>query len=339
MKGEDLAKAFGYVDDEYLKLAEDEMVHGKINMDKAGLGKIARFGMKRKNRIVLKYVAAVMVCFIGTMAILALSNTSLAADWFGIKKMLLKKGTGTAPKVERQIELDENGNQVVTETIVQEEYPLTLISLSGYYDSPEGMASAEWQEFLDSYDQDHQILSANDKTWNGPEEYEEYLVYSDEMVSQLDAITKKYGLKLHHDFRYVDPREDTDFIGGEFLGERSVAYVGYGYADGTFHFDAEYLATGGREYMYQFRRTVKGYFDEVLLNIGNDEDYEEWTYVTKDGVEVMLALSEYKGLVYADLEKCVITMNLLNGTADGVTMEDLQLLADTHNLQVLQNLN
>lgn len=339
MKGEDLAKAFGYVDDEYLKLAEDEMVRGKVNMDKAGLGKIAQFGMKRKNRIVLKYVAAVMVCFIGTMAILALSNTSIAAEWFGLKKVLLKSGTGTAPQVEQHVEIDEEGNEIITTTVTQVEYPLTLISLSGYYDSPEGKASAEWEEFQDSYDQDQQILFANDKTWSAPAEFAEYFVYSDEMVEKLRQITGKYDLKLHHNWRAMYPGEFESFVGGDFLGERCSLYSGYGYDDGTFQFDADYLATGGRQYGYQFRRTVKGYFDEVLLNIGNDEDYEEWSYVTKDGVEVMLALSEYKGLVYADLEKCVITVNLLSGTDDGVTMEDLQLLADTHNLQVLQNLN
>ena len=337
MKGEDLAKAFGYIDDEYLKLAEDEMVRGKINMDKAGLGKIAQFGMKRKNRIVLKYVAAVMVCFIGTMAILALSNTTMAADWFGLKKVLLKSGTGTAPQVEQHVEVDEYGNEIITTTVTQVEYPLTLISLSGYYDSPEGKASAEWQDFRDSYDQDKQILNANDKTWDAPEEFEEYFVYSDEMVDTLRRITGNYGLKLHHNWRAMYSGEFENFVGGSFLGERCVEPVGYGYDDGTFQFDADYLATGGRKYGYQFRRTIKGYFDEVYLNIGNDEDYEEWAYVTKDGVEVMLGLSEYKGLVYADLEKCVISVNLLSGTADGVTMEDLQLLADAHNLQVLQN--
>ena len=338
MKGEDLAKAFGYVDDKYLKLAEDEMVSGKIGIDKAGLGKNAQFGMKRKNRLVMKYVAAVLICLIGTMTILAFSNTSLAAEIFGLKNILFKKGIGSIQKVQYQVELDENDNEIITEQIVQEKFQETLISLSGYYESPEAKACMEWQEFLDSYDQDNKIVQENDKTWNNYMGYEEYFVYSDEMVNVLDQIVKKYGLKIHHHFRNLSSKEFEKYVGKRFLSEQCIEPVGYGYDDGTFAFDADFKTTDGHMYGYQFSRVVKGYFDEVCLNIGNDEDYEEWTYVTKDGVEVLLALSEYKGLVYADLENCVVTFNVLDGMDGGVTKKGLEEMADAHDFQALQNL-
>ena len=95
------------------------------------------------------------------------------------------------------------GKQEVTmpvdpETGTQEVQTVDMISLSGYMNTPEGRATAEWQEFLNSYDQDGAILNeiGNDPT-GLDERYDLYLVYTREMADKLDEIVEKYGLKLH----------------------------------------------------------------------------------------------------------------------------------------------
>lgn len=47
---------------------------------------------------------------------------------------------------------------------------------------------------------------------------------------------------------------------------------------------------------FQFRYCAKGSLDYVSLNIGNADDYTEWTYETACGVKVSLFQSAYKSL-------------------------------------------
>ena len=114
----------------------------------------------------------------------------------------------------------------------------------------------------------------------------------------------------------------NSMLGGKLAGERVKEYQGYGYADGTFHFDADYYTPSGKEIGFQFRRCMKGYFDEAVLNIGDVNDYEDWQFMTKDGTTVMLALSRHKGLIYTDMENCFVLLNVLEAIRD---KNDLQL--------------
>lgn len=324
MRGEDVAKAITYIDDQYLELAETEK---------------KKRGQASARVALFRGIAACLACAVGVLTIIALNNKSLASEWFGLRRLLIRQERKAEDVT--NVELTEGEGEAIAAGVSSEQNPfvenVTLISLSGYLDSPEASAAGEWQEFLEHYDEDGTILAAADKTWAAPEGYEEYFVYSDDMVAQLDKITQKHGLKKHQGFRELWRAELVDLVGGDFMGPRCADDVcGYGYADGTFQFDADYLATGGRKYGYQFRRCMKGYFDEVLLNIGDLNDYEEWQYETKDGEQVMLALSAYKGLIYGDFDDCFILINLLDGTGNGVTKEDLELLADTHDLGMLK---
>ena len=93
----------------------------------------------------------VLAAVIALLAVL--STVAVATDLFGLRSWLLP------------------GKQEVTmpvdpETGTQEVQTVDMISLSGYMNTPEGRATAEWQEFLNSYDQDGAILNeiGNDPT-------------------------------------------------------------------------------------------------------------------------------------------------------------------------------
>ena len=102
-------------------------------------------------------------------------------------------------------------------------------------------------------------------------------------------------------------------MGGDFLGENRAGSA-YMYEDGTFHFDGEIDLEDYGHLDYQFMRAVRGSFTDTLLNIRDVDDYTEWAYITRDGVNLTLALSPHKGLIIADLPDSFVTVNVLAGT-------------------------
>ena len=331
MKSEELLRAFDEVDEKYFKLVESEATGSGR---RKGRGIAWRIGS----------IAACLICMVGLLVVFGNVDKTLASKLVGLRSLLLKQDVEDMASVEGpQGVVDESALGSTEESegtsvpYVEPHYAQgSMITLSGYLDSPEANAASEWQNFLDGYDQDQAILNVADKTWVSPKGYEEYFVYSWDMVHKLEEIITKYGLGLHVNFKVLTPGEIAERVGGTFWDKRCDWGCAYIYDDGTFQFDAYYLATDARKYGYQFRRTMKGYFDEVILNVGFVNDYDEWRYVTKDGAEVMLALSDYKGLVYGDFDRCFIAVNVLAGTSDGVTKEDLEMIADSHHLSMLK---
>ena len=301
-----LVDAFGYIDDKYLDLVETE----------------------RKRRSPLWfYGGCAAACLAGAVVIFTVGV--MAADWFGLRSLLLR---GTAD--------GEEGGCVVGEPITtgQNMDQIQEISLSGYWDGPETQALNEWKEFLRTYDQDGSILRANDKevfTIEGHESY--YCVYSQEMVDKLCEIKGKYGLKLHTDMDLVNPGELSYRVGGQFWDSQCRPATGYIYENGTFHFDGDWYGAAGTT-LIQFQRMVKGTFEEVTLNIGEADDYREWQYRTKCGELVMLALGPTKGLIFADFDSCFVTVNILSGTQEGLTEEQVEKLADSFDFTLLKNI-
>ena len=329
MRSEELLKAFEDVDERFLGLVESE-AKGKKYHKRGGVAwKIAG-------------IAACLICAVGVLIVLGSADKTLASNWFGLRSLCLghvavEVNESSEPQDETRKEKPQD-QQPETDPYAPPQYAQgTMITLAGYYDSAEAKAASEWQEFLDGYDQDHEILYAADKTWVSPEGFEEYFVYSDEMVEKLQEIIDKYDLKLHRNFEAVYQNEGVEAkLGYKFWDDRCELLSCYTYADGAFQIDADYHATGDRTYGYQLRRNVKGVFDEVCLNIGFVDDYEEWSYVTKDGAEVLLALSRYKGLVFGDYDSCCIAINVLDGTEGGLTKEDLEMIADSHHVSLMQ---
>lgn len=262
----------------------------------------------------------------------ALSGLAVAANFFGLRDTLL-------PKKHSVYVTDENGVVVPGE----HEYK-DFISLSGYYDTPESQALAEWEAFLEGYDQDHAIL---DRVGNNPTGFEQkygmYLVYSQEMADTLDGIVEKYGLHLHTAMEVVLPTVWPLAAGENFLGERNTAWSGYIYENGTFRYDGEAALDGYGTIEYQFSRTVRGSFDDAMLNIGDLTDFQEWGYQTADGTAVTLGLgTRNRSLIVANLEDSFILVNVLTGregdgtfSSGAIGQTELEALADSFRLSAL----
>lgn len=200
------------------------------------------------------------------------------------------------------------------------------ISLQGYSDSPEYLASKEWNEFEMNYDTDWAILNevGNDPTeWD--EKYGAYTVYSQEMADKIDEITAKYDLKLHSSRCTSAQQAEIEEKFGVLMSDAT--YVGYYFEDGTLQVDGSY-----GDFDFQLRRTVKGVLDTVYLGINGIDDYEQWTYTTASGVTVYLALSEGQGLMIADCGDSFVVVNAMLSWSDStMSKEQFEAWADKVN--------
>lgn len=276
---------------------------------------------KSKKTIITVLIAVAVVSALGITTFAAI-NGGLASRTFG-------KSTW-APEDETYV--DSDGEEY---TFPEREF----ISLQGYADSPEYQATGEWLEFEDGYDRDFSIVTAFDeevkRTGVDPfeEKYGAYLIYSQEMADKVDEITAKYNLQLHKNLSDCDTDIVREKFGNVFSEE--VFGAGYMYDDGTFQLDGTY-----KNIEFQIRRCMRGYFDTVYLNVGNIDNYEQWTYVTKDGYTVYLGIrSDGHAVISIDLEDSFVSMSIMPWDSDLNqvihTREELEDLVDQINFSLL----
>lgn len=262
----------------------------------------------------------------------ALSGFAMAVNFFGLRDILL-------PEQQSVNVVDENGVVVPGEVEYKD-----FVSLSGYQNTPESQALAEWQAFLESYDRDGAIL---DQVGNNPTGFEDryglYLVYSQEMADKLEEIIAKYKLQLHSWMEVVLPPSWPAAVGGIFLAENNTAWSGYIYEDGTFRYDGEAELEGYGTIEYQFSRSVRGSFNDVTLNIGDLTDFQEWVYQTSSGTAVILGLGgRTRSLIAADLGDSFVLVNVLAGaevddtfSSGSIGKAELEALADSFDFTAL----
>ena len=225
------------------------------------------------------------------------------------------------------------------------EVPTGRISLQGFGEMSEKLAVEEWHRFLENYD----YLSVLAELGNAPTGFEErygcYRVYTQEMADKLEGIAAMYGLKLHNSVLYSLGTGDRlcQQVGGDFLG-RNTAGGAYMYEDGTFKFDGQIDLDGYGILEYQFMRCVYGTLTDVVLNIGDASEYAQWSYISRSGIPVTLALAEHKALLVADLSDSFVTISVLAGTATPLSDEflcgplsasDLEQFADSFDFTIL----
>ena len=282
--------------------------------------KINEYGFSEKRSSKKKFVTVL----IATAVISAVGISTYAALKGGLEGVSFgdptdPSATATTEKIVVPNDSDPNGGYSY-----QEPPKSHMISLQGYSDTNEFKASKEWYEFEDGYDQDWKICDAYDKECKktGKDPYEEkypgYGIYSKEMAAKVDELCKKYNLKLRGKFvnsKYNEKDEESwnihekdliDMFGN--IWDDKIKGVGYCYENGTFSLDADCDKVS-----FQIRRVIKGTFDTVYLNVGDISTYDQWTYKTKCGVEVSIALNTkdgQNGVVLANTPKGFVAINL-----------------------------
>lgn len=222
-----------------------------------------------------------------------------------------------------------------------------IISLQGFVGSANYQAAKEWYEFQQVYDPDGKILqSLSNKETMMPEEYWSYSAYTPEMTAKVDEICEKYGLNkqgmavLAVSEKNFYQTLKIDRIVRENAAAEVTISPEYFYKTGSFLLSCDTTLTGEDApwiypIEYQYNCVMKTDFDDVFLNVGDIESFDQWTYTTADGTEVLLALGADKALVIVDMENAFVTMNILNPRVGDViygeqmmTREALEAFAD-----------
>jgi len=254
-----------------------------------------------------KKLVVIAACLV---LLLALSTAAYAANWFGLRDLLLPIFTGNSWN-------EDGGN--------------AAISLAGYQGSPEWQALAEWQAFINEYDSDGAIYQSKDGRLDSSfARYSCYLVYSQEMADKLDEITARYGLKLHTTSYNLQERPDLLESIKVFRG-----YYTYMYEDGTFEAEGTIDFADIGAWDFRFLRSVRGTFHDAMLDIGDISEYQEKYYDAACGVPVTLALGQNSALILADLKDSLVTVYIPYGSNSGIQQSHLEILADSINFAAL----
>lgn len=260
----------------------------------------------------------------------AMTATAFALNLFGLRDLAFPDRTTLhVPRVDPD-----------TGDISWEERVVDIISMQGYKDTPENLASMEWNDFYWDYVSGRRF--SNDPTGLDPK-YDQYSVYDQVMADKLDEIVAKYGLKLHRNMSDVPGREAwLELLGPAFLAKGNAGGWGYRYDDGTCAFDGEAALADYGVIDYQFHYARKGYLDTVVLNVGNLSDYTEWDYTTANGVQLMLSIGLNRSFIWADLPEGFVFVNVLTGSAGDdtfssgpITSAELEALADMFDFTAL----
>lgn len=199
---------------------------------------------------------------------------------------------------------------------------VTLLSVQGIGGTPGYQATKEWYEWLKTYDTDLTVYHSEEAfSEDFGEEYWEYNLYSREMKNKLDEICAKHGLELLGKM-YDDP--DTEAackalqIPGIFRpgvnvesNWRNFCY----YANGSFRLEDYVTLEGMDTHIVTFRCHRKDAFTDLYSSIGPEGTYEEWTYTTSYGVDVLMVLSEggvrRSFTIYADHGEYVFLLGIM----------------------------
>ena len=204
----------------------------------------------------------------------------------------------------------------------------TLLSLQGVKGTPGYQATKEWYEWLQTYDMDMAIYHSEEAfSEDFGDDYYAYNLYTREMKDKLDEICAKYHLNLLGKM-YVDPDEAAacKALGIQGILRPGVqAETNFGgmryYADGSFTVEGRMTLTGQDsvwpyEEIVTFSCARKDSFSEIYASIGPEGSYEEWTYTTSDGVDVLIVLEQRNNLnqpafMIADRGDYVLTFSAL----------------------------
>lgn len=215
--------------------------------------------------------------------------------------------------------LDSEGN-----VLMEKDAPQDIISLHGLKDSPAYLAHQEWFEFQETYDPDLKILLSSEE-FDAPDAYDAYNPYTQEMVDKIDEIVAKYDLNLLGPFAVFQRWEYKTFqeclnIESLVVSEEKATVTdmsGYFYEAGNFkvEFNME-MQDKERSWPHLMLNSIyysrKDNFDDVTMNVGNIEWWDQWNYTTSSGYQVMIASSQFGAIVICDKEDSVIKVSIDN---------------------------
>ena len=225
--------------------------------------------------------------------LLALSLTAYATELFGLMDFIMPDDYQSGPSLE---------NEAPNASKYQP------ISISGYADSPEAKASAEWKDYYWEYVMNTEI--SYDAGNELPEQAGYYGAYNQEMYDKLLEIAAKYDLEL---VTGVESGSRARHL----LDRENTAY--YAYANGNFKEETDFTASDGVRVGYSLARHMKGSLTTITLNILDAKGWTSWNHTTPAGDVAVVGLSGdltakdgsclgNRGLILVDLGDCFVSV-------------------------------
>lgn len=255
-------------------------------------------------------IRRIVTIAVAAALILALSVTAYATDLFGLMDFIMP---------------DSYQSSTLPDDAVDSASDRQHIAISGFVDSPEAKASAEWKQYYNSYDMDSIAWDEDDL----PQHAGYYGAYNNEMYAKLQEIAAKYELKLLEGIT-------SGSRSGHTLDGTETSY--YQYDNGTFKEETTFIYDN-KTYSFSLIRNVKGTLSAGSFEIWDAENWESWGYTTPEGYEVAIGLSAElfaadgtsvgnRGLILTDLGDCFVSLIMISWD-DPITPEAMQAAAES----------
>ena len=245
--------------------------------------------------------------------------------------------------------MDEAGQRIdPTEVTVD------VISLYGYQNSPNHLATKEWYQFTAEYDPSFELLTDTNELGIPDNYYYSYNCYTWEMVNKVDEICQKYSLKPMGEMLLVQNWDTETFFDAlqisSLCHEDAQADISYGsgyfYPEGAFNLIVDFRLTGkNASWTDMVWSTIhyspKSCFDPQFTTI-ESANYEEWNYTTADGTEVLIAMSNRGAYIFAEQEDAYITVSMNtdmdwlspSDSREHPSRSDLEQIAEVYNFTI-----
>lgn len=265
----------------------------------------------------IRRIAAIAVA---AALILALSVTAYATELFGLMDFIMP---------------DSYQSSSLPDDAVNGASPRQHISISGFTDSPEAKASAEWRQYDNAYDFSTVEWDKDDL----PQHASYYGAYNYEMYDKLQEIAAKYDLQLLESIQFGSRSRHL-------LDGAEISY--YQYDNGTFKEEGTFIYDD-KSYSFSLIRSVKGTLPANSFEIWDAESWETWSYTTPQGYEAAVGVSGElfaadgtsigtRGLILTDLGDCFVCLIMVS-LDEPITPEAMQAAAEALDYARLADIN
>lgn len=188
-----------------------------------------------------------------------------------------------------------------------------ILSLQGVVGSSNYEANKEWYAYRQSYERDY---AAPQLTQEEEMKYYAYGPWDRIMADKIDEICEKYSLELHgQPFHFDDGTRIFDLLGIDSIFKvqpEELDCGGYFYQEGSFKLEgtaklSEEDFAWPHTMLFGYRCTMKNVFDEVY-GVLAEKDYQQWTYETTSGTDVLLVLTSQRAELFVDRQDAFLSI-------------------------------
>lgn len=252
--------------------------------------------------------------------LLALSVTAYATELFGLMDFVMP---------------DEYQSSTLPDTVADNASDRQHIAISGFVDSPEAKASAEWKQYYNGFD----FTSISYDEDELPQNASYYGAYTTEMYTKLQEIAAKYDLELLGNVT-------AGSRGGHTLHGTEATF--YQYDNGTFKEDCDFIYEK-QTFSYSLIRNVKGSLSASSFEIWDADKWTTWSYDTGEGYSVAIGVSDElfdaegrsignRGMILTDLGDCFVTLIMVSWD-EPIPPEAMQAAAESLDYARLAEVN